>query len=429
MNGGIVAPICAAHFVSHYYMIILAPLFAFIRADYRRELHRAGAGADALQRRRRPRCRRRRDFWSTTSARASCWWPVSRSARLRLRWRAWCNSYAVFVAMFAVAGLGNTAYHPANYSLLSQYTPPNRIGQIFSFHTFAGILGSAVAPATLLAMQSHFGWRGAFIGAAILGCSCWRCCMLQWPAEAEPASQKHHAAKAADDQAKAPEPASSWRMLLSPPIVLNLGFFILISIMGGLNTFLVVASAALYGTSETLANVALTALLSMNAVGVLIGGFLGVADQAPCDDRGAVVGLGRGRDAADGHHRPFGTVLIAMTSLSGLFTGIVSPSRDMLVRSVTPPGAFGRVFGFVSSGLNIGSMIAPMIYGVLMDHGEPRAVFLISAACSLLCIGTVVFGIPAAAGNSAEKAARAPRAPPVGALPLLSRPKPALQRG
>ena len=30
----IVAPVCAAHFVSHYYMIILAPLFAFIRADY-----------------------------------------------------------------------------------------------------------------------------------------------------------------------------------------------------------------------------------------------------------------------------------------------------------------------------------------------------------------------------------------------------------
>ena len=85
------------------------------------------------------------------------------------------NSFAVFIAMYAVAGLGNAAYHPANYSLLSRYSPPAGIGQIFSFHTFAGILGSAVAPATLLAMQSHFGWRGALIGAAILGVrSCWR---------------------------------------------------------------------------------------------------------------------------------------------------------------------------------------------------------------------------------------------------------------
>ena len=64
----------------------------------------------------------------------------------------------------------------------------------------------------------------------------------------------------------------------------------------------------------------------------------------------------------------------------------------MLVRAVTPPGAFGRVFGFVSSGFNIGSMIAPMIYGMMMDHGQPRAVFLFSAACSILCIGTVMFG-------------------------------------
>jgi FSR family fosmidomycin resistance protein-like MFS transporter len=62
------------------------------------------------------------------------------------------------------------------------------------------------------------------------------------------------------------------------------------------------------------------------------------------------------------------------------------------VRAVTPPGAFGRVFGFVSSGFNIGSMFAPMIYAMMMDRGEPRTVFLISAACSILCIGTVVFG-------------------------------------
>ena len=58
----------------------------------------------------------------------------------------------------------------------------------------------------------------------------------------------------------------------------------------------------------------------------------------------------------------------------------------------TPEGAFGRVFGFVSTGFNIGSMIAPMIYGAFMDRGEPRALFLLSAASSILCIGTVFLG-------------------------------------
>jgi MFS family permease len=64
----------------------------------------------------------------------------------------------------------------------------------------------------------------------------------------------------------------------------------------------------------------------------------------------------------------------------------------MLVRAATPPGAFGRVFGFVSTGFNIGAAIAPTIYGMFMDRGEPRVVFLFSAACSILCIGTVIFG-------------------------------------
>ncbi len=389
----IVAPICAAHFVSHYYMIILAPLFVFIRADYGVSYTDLALALTVF------------NVVSAALQTPAGFLVDHIGARLVLMAgvalgaaafavAGVVNSYAIFVAMFAIAGLGNTAYHPANYSMLSQYTPANRIGQIFSIHTFAGIAGSAVAPATLIAMQSHFGWRGAFIGAAILGVLVLALLLFQWPAQAELASPKERAApRAANNEDKAPEQGANWRLLLSPPIVLNLGFFILISIMGGLNTFLVVALAALYGTPETLANGALTALFSMNAIGVLIGGFLASRTKRHATVAAlslASAGVATLLMGTIGHSA---AVLIATSSLAGLFSGVVSPSRDMLVRSVTPPGAFGRVFGFVSSGFNIGSMIAPMIYGLLMDHGEPRAVFLISAACSLLCIGTVVFGI------------------------------------
>ena len=78
---------------------------------------------------------------------------------------------------------------------------------------------------------------------------------------------------------------------------------------------------------------------------------------------------------------------------SGFCVGATYPSRDMLVRAVTPPGAYGRVFGFVSTGFNIGASIAPIIYGMLMDNGQPRAVFLLSAAVSIVCISTVTFGL------------------------------------
>jgi FSR family fosmidomycin resistance protein-like MFS transporter len=144
-----------------------------------------------------------------------------------------------------------------------------------------------------------------------------------------------------------------------------------------------------------LANVALTALLLMNALGVLVGGVL--ASRTSRHAAVAALGLAfAGAVTALVGLVGFSSfALVLMTSLSGLFVGIASPSRDMLVRAVTPQGAFGRVFGFVSSGFNIGSMIAPTIYGMMMDHGEPRAVFLFSAACSILCIGTVVFGFSA----------------------------------
>ncbi len=215
------------------------------------------------------------------------------------------NSFVVFIAMYAVAGLGNTAYHPADYSLLSDYSPPARIGQIFSFHTFSGILGAAVAPATLLAMQSRFGWRGAYIGAALLGVAVLALLISQRPTPADRLAEKRRRTPAPGSAGAAASNDAGWRLLLSPPILLNLGFFVLISIMGGLNTFLVVALGALYGTSDTLANVALTGLLLMNALGVLVGGVL-----ASRTTRHAVVaalrsGMRRRRDAARRHDRFF----------------------------------------------------------------------------------------------------------------------------
>jgi MFS transporter, FSR family, fosmidomycin resistance protein len=387
----VVGPICAAHFVSHYYMIMLAPLFAFVRADYGVSYTDLALALTAF---------------NVVSAvlQTPAGFLVDRIgarvvliAGVALGAAAFAvvglvNSFAVFIAMYAVAGLGNTAYHPADYSLLSHHSTPARIGQIFSFHTFSGILGSAVAPATLLAMQSQFGWRGAYVGAALLGVAVLTLLIAQRPTPADRLAEKRRAVSPAPDGANSSGNDSTWRLLLSPPIMLNLGFFVLISIMGGLNTFLVVALGALYGTSGTLANVALTGLLLMNALGVLVGGVLASRTTRHAAVAALALGFAGVATTLVGVIGFSSSALVLTASLTGLFVGIASPSRDMLVRAVTPPGAFGRVFGFVSSGFNIGSMIAPMIYGTMMDRGEPRAVFLISAACSILCIGTVIFG-------------------------------------
>ena len=75
---------------------------------------------------------------------------------------------------------------------------------------------------------------------------------------------------------------------------------------------------------------------------------------------------------------------------AGFSMGSTQPSRDTLVRGVTPRGASGKVFGFVYSGMDLGSLSAPPLYGWFLDRGEPRTMFTVIAAIMLLMIFTVV---------------------------------------
>jgi len=211
---------------------------------------------------------------------------------------------------------------------------------------------------------------------------------------AEPPSRRAvHVSKPRSDEA-ASAPADGWRLLMSPPILLNLVFFVVLSMVGGgLNQYLVVGLGALHGTPPALANTALTGLLAMSAVGVLVGGAL--AGRTARHSVVASIGLlvTGSVSAFIGLFDPGALLLVLVISLSGFASGMTMPSRDMIVRSVTPPGSFGKVFGFVTTGFHIGGMVAPIIFGQLLDHGHPQAVFLYIAACALVAIGTVVFGM------------------------------------
>jgi len=79
-------------------------------------------------------------------------------------------------------------------------------------------------------------------------------------------------------------------------------------------------------------------------------------------------------------------------SLAGFLSGMIMPSRDMLVRAAAPPGAVGRVFGIVTTGFNIGGTLGPMLYGWLMDHGEPKLVFAVSVGFMLLTVALALIG-------------------------------------
>jgi FSR family fosmidomycin resistance protein-like MFS transporter len=138
----------------------------------------------------------------------------------------------------------------------------------------------------------------------------------------------------------------------------------------------------------------------MSAFAVLVGGFISARTER--HDLVAVIGLTINAVAlVPIAFFDFGAAaLIGLMGLSGFFNGVLQPSRDMIVRAVTPPGAFGRVFGFVTTGFNIGGVIAPPIFGYLMDSGSPRFVILGVALCALLSIPTVMITVAQRGKNS-----------------------------
>jgi FSR family fosmidomycin resistance protein-like MFS transporter len=378
----IVGAVCAAHFVSHYYILLLAPLLPFVRADYGVSYTEIGLAWAAF------------NIVSAALQTPAGFLADWLGARILLIGglligagafivAGLVDSFWVLVAMFALAGVGNTVYHPADYALLSQHVRGERIGQAFSVHTFAGMLGSAVAPVSLLMLHSLWGWRGAFICAGILGLVV---------AGVLAALRDNGAAPAlpAAPRTGADTNAAGWRLLLAAPILLNLGFFMLLAIVsGGLYNYSVVALGALYGTPVAVANTALTGYLLLTAIGVLAGGLLVTRTKR----HGMVAATGLAVMAAltalIAHVDLGSLLLIATMTLAGFFSGVIMPSRDMIVRAVTPAGSFGKVFGFVTTGFNIGGIISPLIFGAIMDHGSPRLVFLLVAACSLAAMLTV----------------------------------------
>jgi MFS family permease len=82
--------------------------------------------------------------------------------------------------------------------------------------------------------------------------------------------------------------------------------------------------------------------------------------------------------------------VLPLFAAAGFASGATGPSRDMIVRTATPDGAAGRVYGFVYSGLDLGAAIGPVWFGFMLDHRQGNAIFLAAAACFVVAIATVM---------------------------------------
>jgi FSR family fosmidomycin resistance protein-like MFS transporter len=288
-------------------------------------------------------------------------------------------SYWMLLPVALLAGLGNSVFHPADYSILNALVHPRRIGRGYSVHAISGNLGWAVAPTVVFTLTASFGWRPALVTVGGIGLVMVAVLATQGGAFAT-----------ARGRARGRE-ATDVRLLFTAPILAAFAYFALIATaLIGVQTFGVTGLMRVYETPMALATAALTAFLLGSATGILAGGFL--ADRTQRHDVIAVSGLIG--TAALMMVLATGSVAISLLpvvlAVAGFCQGVTGPSRDMLVRAATPPGASGRVFGFVYSGLDLGSCLVPLAFGWILDHGDPRVLFLAVGVLMLCTIGTVV---------------------------------------
>ena len=380
----VIALVATAHGCSHFYQLVLPPLFPFITASLGIGFEEAGLLMACF-------------YTASGLAQTPSGFLVDRfgAGRVLLSGLALAAtsvmlmslipSFWVAIPVVMLAGLGNSVFHPADYSILSHAVSKSRMARAYGVHTLSGNIGWAAAPVTVLALAGVLGWRGALAVAGISGLAVVLFLATQSGVLAPGRVQRTMAAPAKRLG------AGTLALLASPPIVLCFVYFLLLSVsLTGNQTFMPAALNQLYGTSLGTAGAALSAYLLAGSLGILVGGI--AADRSTRHEGIVAAGL-LGAAAillVVGFVRLPDPALIAVVALAGFASGTTTPSRDMLVRAATPAGATGKVFGFVYSGLDLGAAVTPPVLGLFLDRGEPRMVFVLAAVALALTIGTAL---------------------------------------
>jgi MFS family permease len=299
-------------------------------------------------------------------------------------------NYATLLVFMGVAGLGNCVFHPVDFSILNARVHNTRLGHAYAAHGISGSLGWAAAPVFVVGIAALSSWRTALfaVAAAVLALLVfvlWQRDSLRMP-RAAPQAVEHGGPSAAHARG-----GDAMAFLRLPAVWACFGFFFVFSAaLGGIQSFAPAAAARMHGINTEQVALCLSAYMVAGAGGMVLGG------QLLSDPRrtALIAGIGFGFAACVALAIGLGSWPPAwvpvLCGVMGFGSGIAGPSRDLLVKQATPPGATGRVYGVVYSGLDAGLVVAPLAFGMLMDAGHYRTVWVGVALLFVLLIATAV---------------------------------------
>jgi len=287
------------------------------------------------------------------------------------------DSFWMFALFAVLAGVGNSVFHPVDYAIIAAKITEKRLGRAYSLHTFSGFFGGGVAPVAMVALAATFDWRMAFIAVGVAGLAAAVVILVQGDALAGEHVERQP--KGAGGKSKS--------LLLTAPVLLYFLFLATYGLAtGGIGSQGVVAMVQMGLTDEAGAAQVLSAYQFAIAAGILAGGV--VAERFGRHGLTAAICLlfAAALMMLPPVLSPQGLLLFAIFIASGFGFGAVLPARDLMVRAITPPGGSGRVFGFVFVGLSIGSGMAGVAFGGLVDAGGEALVFPVAGGLLVVAV-------------------------------------------
>ena len=311
---------------------------------------------------------------------------------------ALAQGYGGLLLAAALAGLGNSPFHPVDFTILNHRVSQPRLGHAFAVHGISGNLGWAMAPIVLLGVSELTGsWRWA-----LAVCALWALAVLglmRWQQDALEDRVPRARGSTARSTAGG-EPALAFLRLPSVWLCFSFFFFSTCALTAILS-FAGPALQKMYALPLATTSFVVTGYTLFGVVGLILGGFL--AARADRLERmiGACLAGSALLLALVGSGWLPGLLALGVAALAGLGTGLAGPSRDMLIKRASPPGATGRVYGTVYSGLDLGFALAAPVFGAALDGGNPGGVFYGAAlALTLGVLCASMIGLRLSMGRS-----------------------------
>lgn len=383
--------VTAAHFMSHFYQLVLPPVFGLMAARHGVGFTELGVVVSTFA-------------VATSIAQTPVGFLIDRLSPARIlalglgllglsvTLYGLAPSFWMLLPLAAIGGVANAVFHPADYAILSARVHERRIGRAFSFHAISGNLGWAAAPAVMLGLTSLTDLTTSFLAVGAFGIAL--AAFLFLIAGRIERSAAPAAPSASPTELSTPKGGTvdaGIALLLSRPVLMLFLFQLIYAIaFGGVRNFSVVALPVIWDlTAEAVAG-ALSGYLLAASVGNLAGGYLADKTGRPGTVFTINIVIISALVASIGYVPMSIGLLTGVLLVAGGLQGSLMPARDMLVRQIAPQGQMGKLFGFTSSGLALGNAVTPVAFGWVMDNADPRIIFYASAGCMLLALLTYV---------------------------------------